>query len=158
VEINGVPLHPLVVHAVVVFAPLAMLAGLAYAVVPRWRWALRWPLIVATLIAVVTAYVATLSGEDLASARGLEELPAVETHEERGELLRNVLFAFTVVVGLAAWRLGGPSGLKSGRGERGSSSGAVDVVVMLLLVVGSAAVGVAVFLAGDTGAQAVWGA
>ena len=43
-EINGVPLHPLVVHAVVVFAPLAALFGIAYAVLPNWRWALRWPL------------------------------------------------------------------------------------------------------------------
>ena len=44
-EINGLPLHPLVVHAVVVLSPLAALGGLLYAAVPRWRWWLRWPLV-----------------------------------------------------------------------------------------------------------------
>ena len=34
-ELNGVPLHPLVVHAVVVLGPLAALTGVAYAAVPR---------------------------------------------------------------------------------------------------------------------------
>ena len=157
-EFNGIPLHPLVVHAVVVFAPLSALAGILYAVRPRWRWALRWPLLAATLIAVVNAVVATMSGQDLAETRGLDALPAVQTHEERGELLRNVLLAYTVVVGLASWRLGGPSGLKSGRFERPEPGGVVSVLTIGLLVVGAIAVGVMAFLAGDSGARAVWGA
>ncbi len=33
-EFNGLPLHPLIVHVVVVFAPLCALAGLLYALVP----------------------------------------------------------------------------------------------------------------------------
>lgn len=156
-ELNGIPLHPLVVHAVVVFAPLSALFGVLYAVLPRWRWALRWPLVAATLIAVVTAYVATVSGSDLASDRGLGELEAVEEHQERGELLRNVLFAFTVLVGLAVWRLGGPSALISRKGERPAPGGVLSIITMGLLVVGSVAVGVAAFLAGDSGARAVWG-
>ena len=111
-----------------------------------------------TVIAVGAAVVAALSGENLAETRGLDALPAVRTHQERGELLRNILLGFTVVVGLAAWRLGGPSGLKSGRGERrtggpGTTGGTgttavVELVLMGLLVVGAVAVGVAVFLAG----------
>jgi uncharacterized membrane protein len=158
-EFNGIPLHPLVVHAVVVFAPLAALSALLYAVMPRWRWALRWPLVATTLVAVVTAYIATVSGADLARSRYPGALPAaVQTHQERGELLRNVLIAFTVVAGLAAWRLGGPSALKSGRGERPTQSGAVDVLVTGLLVVGALAVAVLVFRAGDSGSRAHWGA
>jgi len=157
-EFDGIPLHPLVVHAVVVFAPFAAALGVGYAVRPRWRWALRWPMVAATLVAVVTAYVATLSGEDLATSRGLDALPEVRTHKERGELLRNILFGFTVVVGLAAWRLGGPSGLKSGKGERPCPGGAVYLMVMGLLVLGAVAVAIAVFLTGDSGARAVWGA
>ena len=70
------------------------------------------------LIAAGAAVVAALSGDDLAETRGLDALPEVQTHQERGVLLRNILLGFTVVVGLGAWRLGGPSGLKSGRGER----------------------------------------
>ena len=34
-EINGLPLHPLAVHAAVVFGPLAALLALAYAVLLR---------------------------------------------------------------------------------------------------------------------------
>ena len=158
-EFNGLPLHPLVVHAVVVFSPLAALGGILYAVRPQWRWALRWPLVAVTLIAAGAAVLAVFAGKDLAETRGLDALPAVRTHEERGELLRNILLGFTVVVALGAWRLGGPSGLKSGRGERPTGEGntrIVEIVLMGLLVVGSVAVGVAVFLAGDSGSRAVW--
>ena len=44
--INGVPIHPLVVHAVVVLLPLAVLGTIAIVVRPAWR--LRYgPLVVA---------------------------------------------------------------------------------------------------------------
>lgn len=33
----GLPAHPLVVHAVVVLLPLAAVAAIAAALVPRWR-------------------------------------------------------------------------------------------------------------------------
>ena len=76
-EISGLPLHPLVVHAAVVFAPLAALNALLYAAVPRWRWLLRWPLVVLTLVAVGSALVAAASGESLLESReGLESLVA----------------------------------------------------------------------------------
>lgn len=35
--INGIPLHPLVVHAIVVLLPLATIGTLAIALRPRWR-------------------------------------------------------------------------------------------------------------------------
>ena len=159
-EFNGLPLHPLVIHAVVVFAPLSAVTAIAYAVRPQWRWALRWPLVAMTIIAAGAAVLAAVSGGNLAESRGLDALPAVRTHQQRGQLLRNILLGFTVVVALAAWRLGGPSGLKSGRGERptgGTGTTAVaELVLMGLLVVGAVAVGVAVFLAGDSGSRAVW--
>ncbi len=155
-ELNGLPLHPLIVHAVVVFAPLTGVAGLVYAAVPRWRWWLRWPLVIAAVLAAGAAVLAAASGEDLAEARGLDVLPAVHTHEEAGELLRNVLLANVVVVALAAWLLGGRSALASGRGAR-DSRGALSWVVAGLLAVASVVVLYAAFRAGDTGARAVWG-
>ncbi len=152
-ELNGVPLHPLVVHAVVVLGPLAALTGLAYALVPRWRWLLRWPLLVLAVLTAVTAFLATASGEDLLESRpGLEQL--VEEHEERGELLRNVALGFVPVAVLAAWALGGASALASGRGARETRW---QVPVAALLVAGSVALLVLLFLAGESGARAVWG-
>ncbi|KQV67703.1 hypothetical protein ASC64_10780 [Nocardioides sp. Root122] len=154
-ELNGVPLHPLVVHAVVVLGPLAALTALAYALVPRWRWLLRWPLLVLAVLTAASAFLATASGEDLLESRPrLEEL--VEEHEEHGELLRNVALGFVPVAVLAAWALGGASALASGRGAQ-PTRGAIGVVAAVLLVAGAVALLVTLFLAGDSGAKSVWG-
>lgn len=154
-EINGLPLHPLIVHAVVILGPLAGLTGLAYALVPRWRWLLRWPLVVLSLIVAVTAFVAAQAGESLLDARPELE-PIVEDHEDWGERLRNFSIGFGVVALLAAWALGGRSALASGRGAR-ESKGMLGWIAMLLLVAGSIGLMVLVYLAGESGAKAVWG-
>jgi uncharacterized membrane protein len=152
-ELNGVPLHPLVVHAVVVLGPLAALTGLVYAAVPRWRWLLRWPLVVLAAVTAVTALVAVAAGEDLLAARP-ELAPIVEDHQESGELFRNVALGYAVLSGLAAWALGGASALASGRGARETRFG---IPVALVLAAGAVALLVTVYLAGDSGARAVWG-
>ena len=149
------PLHPLVVHAVVVLGPLAALTGLVYAAVPRWRWLLRWPLLVLAVLTAVTAFLATTSGDELLEARPELE-PLVEEHEERGELLRNVALGYVPVSVLAAWALGGVSALASGRGAQ-ETRGALGMVAAVLLAVASVALLVTLFLAGDSGARAVWG-
>ena len=41
--INGLPVHPLVVHAVVVLVPLAALGTIAIALRPAWRPHVRPP-------------------------------------------------------------------------------------------------------------------
>ncbi|MGL5810871.1 MAG: DUF2231 domain-containing protein [Nocardioides sp.] len=156
-EISGLPLHPLIVHAVVVFAPLAALLATAYAVRPAWRWLLRWPLVAATVISASTGLVAARSGEDLlGTLPGLRESVPMNTHEERGELLRLVLLVFLVVVALACWRLGGASALASGRGARTLHGGGIDLALAALLVVAAVAVMVTTILAGHTGAVVVW--
>jgi uncharacterized membrane protein len=156
-EVNGLPLHPLVVHAVVVLTPLSALCGLAYAAVPRWRWLLRWPLVLLTLAATGAAVLAASAGESLLESRpGLEDLPAVETHQGAGELLRNILFLDLLVVAVSAWWLGGPSALASGKGAR-RQRGGLDLAVAAVLVVASVVVLYAAFAAGDSGARAVWG-
>ena len=152
-ELNGVPLHPLVVHAVVVLGPFAALTGLAYAFVPRWRWLLRWPLVALAVVTAVTAVVAVQAGEALLQARPELE-PLVEEHEERGELLRTVALAYAGVSLVAAWALGGASALASGRGARETRFG---IPVMAVLAIGAVALLVVLFLAGDSGARAVWG-
>lgn len=147
------PLHPLVVHAVVVLGPLAALTGLAYAAVPRWRWLLRWPLVVLAVVAAAASVLAAQAGESLLEGRPELE-PIVEDHQEAGELMRNVALGYALVSGLAAWALGGVSALASGRGARETRFG---IPVALLLAVGAVALLVTVYLAGDSGAQAVWG-
>jgi len=77
-ELNGTPLHPLVVHAAVVFVPLAAVAVAAY-VVPRWRALLRWPALVLSIGAAASVQLAAMSGDSLKEKVGRS--PLIETHE-----------------------------------------------------------------------------
>ena len=70
-SIGNMPLHPLVVHAVVVGAPLAALLGFLF-VVPRFRAWSRWPLAIVAVGAFAAGLVAKESGEGLQRALGIE--------------------------------------------------------------------------------------
>jgi hypothetical protein len=154
---NGLPLHPLIVHVVVVFAPLAALAAMGYAVMPRWRWWLRWPLVASAVIAAAAGVLAAQSGYSLEHMRHLEQLASVRTHQHRGSILRWMLLAFLVPAGLGAWLLGGTSPVTSGWGAREGRTGVVAIGVQVLLVASAIVLLVWVFLTGDSGARAIWG-
>jgi len=156
-EFDGLPLHPLIVHVVVVFAPLAGIGGILYAAVPKWRWWLRWPLIASALIAAAAGIVAVQSGQDLENTRQLQTLPELATHSARGRFLRWVLLAFLIPTALATWQLGGPSPVTSAGRTREGRTGVVAWAIQLLLLAGAVTVLVCVFLTGDSGARAVWG-
>ena len=101
-EINGLPLHVLAVHAAVVFGPLSAVVAIAYAALPSWRDRLRWVTLAIVLIATAAIWTAYLSGEDFfesdrfAGVRG-EALEKIETHEEYAETLRLMTSGFAVV-------------------------------------------------------------
>ncbi len=155
-EINGLPLHPLIVHVVVVFAPLAAIGGVLYALVPKWRWWLRWPFVACAVIAAVAGVVAAQSGYSLEHGRGLQQLASVRTHQHRGSIMRWLLLAYLVPTALAAWYLGGDSKVTSGWGAREGRSGGVAIALQVLLLVSSIVILIWVFLTGDSGAHAVW--
>jgi len=156
-EFNGLPLHPLIVHLVVVFAPLAGIGGILYAVVPRWRWWLRWPLVAAAVIAAVAGIVAVQSGQSLENQRHLQTLPELATHSARGRFLRWVMLAFLVPTALAAWQLDGPSPIAADGGTRAGRTGVSAWAIQLLLLAGAVTVLVCVFLTGDSGSRSIWG-
>ena len=142
-EINGLPLHPLVVHAAVVFGPLAAVAALAY-LVPRWRDRMRWPMLVLAVLATGALVVAYYSGGNfLASKPELKASPRVQTHEHLGKQLLWVSLAFGLVAIVAGWLH--------------SRTGALRVVIDVLLAVAAVALLVWVFRTGEAGARAVWG-
>ena len=143
-EINGVPLHPLVVHAAVVFAPLAALAALAYAGVPRWREWLRWPLFVLAVVATGAILGAYFSGENLLDSRPqLGDIEAVRDHQEYAEKLywTGIGFGIVTVLATLAHRRGGTL---AGVLRVLSAAAAIGVLVLVVLT-------------GDEGARAVWG-
>jgi hypothetical protein len=154
---NGLPLHPLIVHVVVVFAPLAGLSGILYAVLPSWRWWLRWPFVVSAVIAAGAGVLAAQSGYSLEHMRQLQQLASVRTHQHRGSMLRWLMLAFLVPTGLAAWLLGGSSPVTSGWGSRDGRTGVVAVGIQVLVVASSIFLLYWVFLTGDSGARAIWG-
>ncbi|MCZ3387216.1 MAG: hypothetical protein LH630_09700, partial [Actinomycetia bacterium] len=101
--IGGVPLHPLVVHAVVVLIPLASLGVVLVSLVPKWR--ARFGVLVVAAAAIGTAMVpiATSSGEQLEDRVGKTEL--VERHSELGAV---VLYTAgpLLVMAVALWWIG----------------------------------------------------
>ena len=88
-EINGLPLHPLVVHAAVVFGPLAALSALAYVGLPKHRDRLRWVTLVVVAdrrslsiwAAYLTGTTSLDSGQLRRTSRG-EAQEKIDTHED----------------------------------------------------------------------------
>lgn len=154
-NINGLPVHPLVVHAVVVLLPLAALGVVALAVRPSWRG--RFGLLVVLIAALATAAVplATDSGESLERRVG-----DPGRHAELGDQL--IWFALPLLVAALAlfWlhrrSVAGTTGDSTGI-RRTSGQGAVGVVVAVLAVAIAAANVVQIYRIGDSGAKAVWG-
>src|SRR4051794_27086721 len=155
-QVAGLPMHALVVHAAVVFTPLAVLAAVVFAVVPRWRYLTRWPTVVLSAVAFVTVWIARLSGNSFLDQKP-ELRQLIHTHEERGDQLSVLMILFLVLVLLAAWTLSGPSGLTSGRGGREAPAAALDKVLPAIVVLAALLVLVWVVLTGDAGSRAVWG-
>ncbi|PFG38595.1 putative membrane protein [Georgenia soli] len=142
--IGGLPLHPLVVHAVVVLIPLAVLGAIATILVPRWRRYLPVVAVVATLAALALP-VATQSGEALERRVGE---PGV--HAALGGQLLWLGLALAAVL----WVLVLVDRYRRRAGRRGR--GVAATAVAALTVVLALATGVQVYRVGDTGARAVW--
>ncbi len=148
----GLPLHPLVVHLVVVFLPLASVAVLLAALWPRFRrWAGPLPLALA-VIGTAAVPVATESGEALAGT-GLGQLPLVQTHSGLGDQM--IWWALGLVVAAAAvyWLH-----LRTRRADSGTRPGqGVVAGIAVLAAVAAIGTGVHIYRVGESGARAVWG-
>lgn len=98
----GLPAHPLVIHAAVVFVPLLVIAGLVHAFVPRVRSRVGWAALLLAVVAPATAFVATQSGEELEKVLVAKNYPPqilgqVNEHQSYG----NLTLWFTLGLGLS---------------------------------------------------------
>ncbi len=143
----GVPLHPLVVHAVVVFVPLAALGTIAVAVVPRWRSTYGWLVVLVSTLALASVPVATRSGADLRSqlTLGGPVLEQVRRHAQLGERL---IYAVAPL-----WLLGVALVLLHRDGRHPQITRTVAVLAALAALPAL----VLVVLVGHLGSAAVWG-
>ncbi len=151
-DINGVPLHPLVVHAAVVLVPLAALAVIGF-VIPRWRWLLRWPALVTSLLAAGLVQLAALTGDDLKDKVGNSKL--IETHEMWGGRLQAASWVLAAVMVVAFWVVPHVTAHKNGK-DRLSRVVALERPLIVLLPVLAVVVLVLVVITGDAGARSVW--
>jgi hypothetical protein len=152
---NGLPLHPLVVHAVVVLVPLTVLAAIVFAVLPKYRWLVRWPLAAGVLVSLITTFVARQSGQKLQGA--FQNSPLVKIHQDRANVFVLLVYVFVIIAAIAVFTLGGSSQLASGALARAAVGGrAVQIVIAVVLVLISVIVAIQVARVGDAGSRAAW--
>ena len=137
--ITGLPLHPLVIHGVVVGVPLMAVVTILVAVRRNLRERYSWWVAGANSLLFLLTLVAKESGEALQEAKGGQL--AIE-HGQLG----SVLPWFILVLAVASAAVAGTS--------RNRALGPIAVVVSILAAVASVYWTVRT---GDAGARAVWG-
>lgn len=152
--IMGLPVHILVIHAVVVLGPIAALLAVAYAVRPAWRGRLRLPLVLGAIATGVSGFVAGESGEQLEhrlqSIGGADaaSMALLHEHTEAGDLAKILCLVFMVIALAVVFVL-----LPAGRSARSKVLGLVGSAALILV---SVAAIVSIGITGHTGAKAAW--
>lgn len=152
-QINGLPVHALVLHAAVVFVPLLALGAIVYALVGPWRTKIGWALALLAVIAPISTFVAKESGEKL-----YDRLIAQGLKGKGKEILDNHMgfgtntFWFSLALGVVSL-------VMLGLTRRGSASvpKVAHWVLAAAMVILAGFSGYYVFRTGDSGATAVWG-
>jgi hypothetical protein len=147
--ISGLPAHALLVHAMVVVAPLTALLEILCALWPAARRHLVWLVLAFALVtAALTPITANAGGWLYDQEHHHRDI--LNTHAERGGWMiyfAIALLVVAVVLALVHWRE-----------VRAAAPGlAVRVVVAVVAIVVGAASIVQIVRIGDSGAQSVWG-
>lgn len=164
--VGGLPLHPLVVHFVVVLLVIAVGGAVLIAVWPAVRRRYGWLVVVAAGVGTALVPITTNSGEFLESRIGTN--PGIQEHARLGDLLVWwALGLFVAVTALMVLHQRGekaqPEPAEDGSGgatmvaTRQASGTKIAVLVAAVVTVGLAvATGVHTFRVGDAGARLVW--
>ena len=144
--VRGLPVHALVVHAVVVLVPLASVGLIAIAVRPSWRRAYAPVVVILATAGLLMVPVATRSGHQLKERLNASGVVAkqIQDHQDMAQL---VIWP-TLAMWLAAVLL-----LVMDR--RGRTGRPMTVLAVVAVLVSLAAAG-QVAIAGELGSTAVW--
>lgn len=153
VFLSGVPLHVLVVHAVVVLVPLAVLATLTIALWPAARRRYGWVAVAVTAAATVAVPLATSSGEDLRDRLAPTDL--IRQHAHLGDELLVFVAGLLVVSAGLVWFDRRVRSEAPGAARRVPSR-PVTIGLAALTVTLAAVSAVQVVRIGDSGARAAW--
>ena len=163
-QVNGLPAHVLLVHAVVVLVPLCAVLLVAAALLPgaRARLGVFLPLLAAVCVALVPVTVS--AGHWLHEQIG-EGDPLIERHEHLGEQLLPWTIALLAVSLVVWWRgrqtpvaLPARDRERVTSGSRGEATPGVLVQGVIAVLAVAVAVGsvVQVVRIGESGSKAVW--
>lgn len=149
---NGLPVHILLNHFVVVLAPLTAVLATLCALWPGARRRLIW-LVLVLAVGTLSVTVMTVSaGAWLAARVGAAPavLPILTMHEQLGEALIYIVAALLATVVLLA-----AVHVRQSRG--GTVTLLVHSVVGVLVIVAAVATLIQTYRIGDSGARAAWG-
>jgi hypothetical protein len=152
-KLLGLPAHPLLVHAAVIFIPLLIAGAVVYGLFPQFRDKTGWAVAALSVGAPFAALFAKLSGDKLRQRlvnQGLGGQTLSRVNEHRS--LAGVLLYLTIALGVTTLVM---MFMLSRRGNAmpGWSSIAMRVVVVALAGVSA----YYIFWTGHSGARAVWG-
>lgn len=141
--VMGLPVHSLVVHAVVVLLPLTALGAVLIALVPAWSKRFGVLVVIGAAVVAAASVVSRQSGEELASRVG-----SPQPHVDLGSVMPLIALGFFVLV-LVFWLFD--------RGIPGGRSRPLWLKVLAAVVVAAAVFATFwVVRVGHTGAEAVW--
>ncbi|MEV0627418.1 DUF2231 domain-containing protein [Nonomuraea wenchangensis] len=156
-QILGLPAHALVIHFAVVLVLLLAAVAVVHALVPRWRPYVAWAAVLLSLAGPAAVFAAKESGERLkesrfATAEG-ELGRAIAVHESHATPL------LLTALGLAAVTLLLVYATRAARDSVGRDrfDRPVSLTLSGLTLALATAAGYACFVAGHSGARAVWG-
>jgi hypothetical protein len=159
VFISGLPLHILVVHAVVVLVPLAVVGTVTIALWPAARRRYGWLVVGVTAVATLVIPIATSSGDDLRAR--LPRTDLIRQHASLADGLLVFVAGLLVVVAALVWfdqrqRREGPGAATTPVKVAGVPRKAVSVVLTVLTVALAVVSAIQVVRIGDSGARAAW--
>ena len=154
-KIGDMPLHPLVIHAVVFGIPLAVLLALLFAFPKTREWA-RWPLAIVVVGATAVTFVARQSGLAFEAALGIKPGNPVGDLILQHSLLANQLF-YIMIVFAAIGLINVCVVRRRSADSAGAKQPAIIGIVLPPLLVAAALVALIwIVRVGDLGARAVW--
>ena len=142
--ITGLPIHPLINHGVAVLVPLAAIGALLVIFIPKLRLNYSPLVLVTVLLATVSAFIATQSGEALAERVGLPN-----AHATQGERLSYVVLAFAILFSI--W-----FALEKSERTRERVANLGKRVLKVVIPITAISSFVLTILVGHSGAQATW--
>jgi hypothetical protein len=147
--ITGIPAHALLVHAIVVLAPLTALLEILCALWPAARRRFVWLVAAFAAATLVLTPLTTEAGEWLYDQQS-QPSPILQEHAERGDWMIYFsigLFVVAVALVVLHWL--------TSRSDKPRTAATIVVAVLAIAVGVSSIVGVVRI--GDAGAEAVWG-